>query len=144
MRIKLILLAILILSTAGRGIELTGFYGWDTGDKTKLRGLAGMWNLSKNFSLEVEGAVFGEKEKSFFGGFSAGTKMSDVFPYLIFGTGWKDVTGEEGEKMERFWSYGGGVKLKIFEKLWIRFDYRNMRFNSEKRYRLYGGVTYIF
>ncbi len=144
MRLKLILLAILVLVTAGNSIELTGFYGWDTGDKTKFRGISGAWGISGNFSLEVEGTFFGKDEKSILGGIVAGTKISDIFPYLILGTGWKDVKEEENEKMERFWSYGGGVKLRIFEKLWVRFDYRNMKFSSEKRYRLYGGVTYIF
>lgn len=144
MRTKLLLIAILILTTTGKSIELTGFYGWDTGDKTKFRGISGAWGISGNLSLEVEGAIFEKNEKSILGGIVAGTKISDIFPYLILGTGWKDIKREEGEKMERFWSYGGGVKLRIFEKLWIRFDYRNMRFSSEKRYRLYGGVTYIF
>lgn len=144
MRPKLLLFAIFILVTAGNSIELTGFYGWDTGDKTKFRGISGTWGLSKNLSLEVEGAIFEKDEKSILGAIIAGTKISDIFPYFILGTGWKDVKQEEGEKMERFWSYGGGVKLRIFEKLWLRFDYRDMRFGSEKRYRLYGGLTYIF
>lgn len=144
MKLRNFIFAFLILLSTGYSIELTGFYGWDTGDKTKFRGLSGAWSISGNFSVEVEAAFFEKDEKSFIGGFVAGTKILDVLPYLFLGTGWKDVTREEKEKMERFWSYGGGVKLRVFEKLWLRFDYRNMKFSSEKRYRLYGGVTYIF
>lgn len=144
MRFKMFALSLLIFASIGRSIELTGFYGWDTEDKTKFRGISGIWNLSENISVEAEGAIFEKNKKSFLGGFIASTKISDVSPYLILGTGWKDVKGEENEKMEKFWSYGGGVKLRVIEKLWIRFDYRNMKFNSEKRYRLYGGLTYIF
>jgi len=144
MKLKIFAFSLLILTSIGQSIDLTGFYGWDTGDKTKFRGISGAWKLSGNLSIEVEGAIFGKSEKSFSGGFIAGTKISDVSPYLILGTGWKDLKVEDKEKMERFWSYGGGVKLRIFEKLWLRFDYRNMKFSSEKRYRLYGGVTYVF
>lgn len=144
MRFKMFAISLLISASIGRSIELTGFYGWDTEDKTKFRGISGAWNLSGNISVEAEGAIFEKNEKSFLGGFIASTRISDVSPYLILGTGWKDVKGEENEKMERFWSYGGGVKLRVIEKLWIRFDYRNMKFTSEKRYRLYGGLTYIF
>lgn len=144
MRFRIFIIAFLILSSIGYSIELTGFYGWDTGDKTKFRGISGAWGISRNFSLEIESALFERDDKSFLGGFVAGTKISDIVPYLFLGTGWKDITIEGKEKMERFWSYGGGVKLKVFEKLWLRFDYRNMKFSSEKRYRLYGGLTYIF
>ncbi len=144
MRLKILVLAILILSSLCHSIELTGFYGWDTGDKKKFRGVAGAWNFSGKISLEMEGAFFGKDDKSILGGIVAGTKISDIFPYIILGTGWKDVKEEGNERMERFWSYGGGVKLRLFEKLWIRFDYRNMKFSYEKRYRLYGGLTYIF
>lgn len=144
MRLSMLIFFLFVFASIVRSIELTGFYGWDTEDKTKFRGISGIWNLSGNISVEVEGAFFEKNDKSFLGGLVASTRISDVSPYLILGTGWKDVKREGNEKMERFLSYGGGVKLKVIEKLWIRFDYRNMKFSSGKRYRVYGGLTYIF
>ncbi len=142
MKLVAFVFAFLTLSVLSYSIELTGFYGWDTSDKTELKGISGAWKFTGNLYAEIEAALFGKDEKSILGGFSAGSRISDVFPYIFLGTGWKDMMEEGKESMKRYWSYGGGVKLKIVEKLWLRFDYRNMRFSSIKKYRLYGGLTY--
>ncbi|MGQ9617804.1 MAG: hypothetical protein ACUVUG_02460 [Candidatus Aminicenantia bacterium] len=144
MRLKTILLFVVILYSIAPCFELTAFYGWKTDEKIEFRGIAGGWKIGGSVSAEFEGAIFGKDEKSILGGIVVGSRVSDVFPYIFMGTGWKDMKKEDGEKMDRYWSYGGGVKLRIFEKLWLRIDYRNMRFSSQKLYRLYGGLTYIF
>lgn len=123
------------------GFELTGFYAWDTGDNTEFKGISSAWKIGGKVSFDVESAIFKKDEKSILEGLVAETKVLEAIPYIFLETGWKDI---REEKMERYWSYGGGVKLRILESLWIRFDYRNMKFSSEKKYRLYGGVTYIF